>query len=356
MKPRSINSVIDSIRNILESLGSPMAKFSSYSNLYILFRSIATVLVEQDVRLKEVIDNSFISTASGSNLDARAADFNIFRLRGTFTTGSCLVKGPATLIPKGTVLYSSDQLLQYEIYSDLKLTSLEAPSLIKALGIGEEYNLPQGSFLYSNLFPSHSFVIGRYRDPITKLPIGSLSHGSNKETDSEFRSRIRSLISGGFSNHGTPSSITQEITKLPFISRVFIKEHTPVTGYFTVFVDITDSQLIKEVDYLIRKIKPVGTAFLIRPLRTRPIDISIEIVLGGYSDSSITDRAKRVLSSYFSSLPLGSEVNPLYIRDALVAAIPMKSLSISKPSLPIQLSNESVADLGKVDISIRTGA
>lgn len=356
MKPRSIETVINSIRTTLQTLGSPMAKFSNFSNLYILFRSVATVIVEQDVRLKEIIANSFVSTAIGSALDNRAMDFNIKRLTGSFSSGSCLVKGPAILIPKNTILYSSDQTIQYETYSDLKTNTLEASLTIRALGIGSDYNLPQGTYLYSNLFPAHSFVVGRYRDPITKIPIGSLSNGSNRETDSEFRSRIRSLLSGGFTRNGTLYNLNLEISKLPYISRVFIKEHQPVTGYFTVFIDVQDAELIKQVDSLVKSIKPVGVAFLIKPLRTKPIDVSIEVTLKGYSDPSLATSIKTTLSSYFSNLPLGAKVDPVLIRDALILNTSVTSLSISKPQSSIQLSNDSIADLGKVDIAIRIGS
>jgi uncharacterized phage protein gp47/JayE len=355
MRVRSINNIIDSIKRTLDSLGSPMAKFSSYSNLYILFRAIATVVVEQDVRLKEIIDSSFISTATGSYLDRRAADFGMYRLKGSYTTGSVLVKGPSVALSRGTILYTSDQTYQYEVGSSVTIPStIEAVLTIKALGIGGEYNLPQGTFLYSNLYPNHSFVVGRYRDPITRVVVGSLSNGSSVESDSEFRSRIGSKLSGGLSQTGTIRSIREELLKLPYLTRVYIKEHTPITGYFTIFIDTQDSELIKTISSLVQSIKPIGVAFLVRPLRTKAIDVSVEVIVNNYQEGSISTVINRTLSSYFSSLSLGASINPTYIRDALISIPSINSVLVTKPSLPISLPTQAVADLGKVDISIRT--
>lgn len=354
MQSRSIQYIIESIRRTLDSLGSPMAKFSNFSNLYILFRAVSIVIAEQDVRINEIVDSSFISTAKGSRLDDRARDFALYRLRGTYSTGACLCKGPNTSIPQGTILQSSDQSLQFKVSNTISLpSSIETPISIEALSIGDSYNLSQGSVLYSNLFPSHSFVIGRYRDPISKVAVGSLSNGTSIEKDEEFRNRIKATLSGKLSQKGTIAAIREEVRKLPFISRVYVKEHQPVTGYFTVFIDVTDSESIKIVTSLLREIKPIGTAFLVRPIKTRPIDVSLEVVVSSSYASSISSSIKEALASYFSNLGLEDVVEPSDINNTARRVTGVNKVKVVSPSLPIYPSASLISDMGSLDISIR---
>jgi uncharacterized phage protein gp47/JayE len=331
-----------------------MAKFSNFSNLYILFRAVSTVIAEQDTRIEEIINSSFISTAKGSRLDDKARDFGISRLRGTYAIGTCLCKGPSTNLPTGTILQSSDQLLQFKISNTISLpAAIETPIVIEALTTGEAYNLSQGSVLYSNLFPSHTFTIGKYRDPISRVAIGSLSNGSSIESDDDFRNRIKATFSGNLTQKGTLSYIREEVRKLPFISRVYIKEHQPVTGYFSVFVDITDSESIKVITNLIREIKPIGTAFLVRPIRTKPIDVSLEIVVSSSYASTISASIRESLSNYFSNLGLDDTVDPSDINNAARKVLGVNKVKVLSPALPIFPTSSLISDMGTLDISIR---
>lgn len=350
MKPRSVNELILSFKKRLTSLGSPLAKFSPYSNVYALFRSISSVLAEQDTRLNNSSKESFISTATGSNLDRKAADFALYRLAGSKASGSILVKANRTgRLLKGTILNLPSRSLQYKVLSDINLRPGEALGKVEAVSEGSEYNLIQGSKLYSVTFSDIDITVGYTRNAITGQAVGSISGGSLTETDSEFRSRILSNLRKKDRYLGTLSSLREEILKLPYVSKVFIANHKPVTGYFTVYVDNRDSKNLNYISLLIESIKPVGTLFLLKPLVLKPISIRVECPVER-STNNLKESISNVVVEYVEQLSMGNEFNISDLNHLLSQVNP--KAKVVSPATNINPTDDSVISISSLTVLV----
>lgn len=349
MKARTVNDLILSFKKRLTSIGSPLANFSPYSNVYALFRSIASVLSEQDTRLNNAINDSFVMTATGSNLDRRAEDFGLYRLIGTTSSGSILVKGiEKTRMQKGTILSTSSRALQFELLDTIELKpNREVLGKVRALSNGSQYNLPQGTKLYSISYSNVEITVGYSRNPINGTPIGSISGGSLAESDNEFRSRILDSIRKKDRYVGTSSNLKEQILTLPYVTKVFINNHSPVTGYFTVYVDNRDQRDLNYIRLFINSIKPVGTLFLLKPLIMKPVSISIECE-GGSRDTKST--LTSAVMDYLSALSIGEPLKLSDLSHYLTSIHPRAT--ITSPVTDIYPGKESIISASSIKVLI----
>jgi len=343
MKIRSLEEVIEYFRTTLVSVGSSLAGFNPYTNIYAIFRAIASAITEQDVRLNTVFQSFYILTATGDYLDAKALDYGLIRSNGDVSRGYVLVKGKEVIIPQGLVLSAPNQSLQFRTVSTIKISdNVEKSILIEGLSNSSESNLPAGTKLYASTLPSHSFTIGRYRDSLTLNTVGGLENGAGRETDEDFRARIIARLRG--TETGTKSAIVNAINRSRYGSRrMYIQEHTPITGYFTIYIDSSDSQFIEGLSNTINRVKAAGVAFLIRPIRIRSVIIRLVVDITTVDAVAfIQSQAKDIISSLNNSLSINK---PLY-RDTIVSSLStldrVKSIRLIEPVADIVPNNSEL--------------
>lgn len=332
MKIRSLEEVIEYFRSTLVSVGSSLSNFNPYTNVYAIFRSIASVITEQDVKLNTVFQNFYILTATGDYLDAKALDYGLYRSNGNYSRGYVLVKGTDALIPQGLVLSSPNQSLQFRTVSSIRTSdSVERAILVEGLTKSTESNLPAGTKLYAATLPGYSFTIGRYRDSLTLSPVGALENGSSRETDEDFRARILARLRG--TETGTKSAIMSAIKDSPYGSRrMYIQEHTPITGYFTIFIDSSDSEFIEGISQIVNQVKAAGVAFLIRPIKIRSVIVRLAVdILSIDAVATVQSQAQNIINELNSRLTINK---PLY-KDSIVSSLSIldrvKSIKLIEP-------------------------
>jgi uncharacterized phage protein gp47/JayE len=353
MRVRTVDEVVEDIRGELIRLRSEMAPFLKFSNLYALFRAVSSVITEQDAKIQNLSNEAFIYTATKDFLDRKAMDYGILRLDGTKAVGSILIKGPRTTIPKGLILDTPNQYLQYEtIESTTSFNDVEIPIRIMSLARTSQANLPSGTRLYTSLFPSHSFTVGAYRDGSSVAQRG-FTGGSELETDDEFRDRILSIIKGP--NTGTISAIRNSLKTLPFLERVYIEEHSPVSGYFTVATDITDLENINQMKELINQIKPIGISYKIRTLSSQIVDINIRLKLNSLSQTSTIDSQIKTNLRTLNRVFIPNQSLTKDMISGIVLQVPgVQGLDILAPIYDVTPSNGNLLQIDKVDINFYT--
>lgn len=353
MKVRLIDEIVEDIRGELTRLRSEMASFLRYSNLHILFRAIASVISELEVKLQNIENESYIRTATKDYLDRRGKDYGVFRLNGTKAVGSVLVKGPRINLPKGIILDTPNQSIQYETTQSITtFEEIEMPISIISLSRSSLANLPSGTRLYTPLFPLHSFTIGKYRDGLG-IPQGGLVGGSEVETDDSYRDNILRNIKGP--NTGTIASILSSLRSLPFIEKVYIEEHSPVSGYFTVVTDITDMENINQMKELINQVKPIGVSYMIRTLSSQLVDINLKLKITSLTlTSSIDTKLKTDLRSLNSSFKPNQSLTRETISGIVLQVPGVVGLDIVSPLQDISPSSGNLLQVDKVDISFYT--
>lgn len=352
MKTRSVNEIIDGFRKRLASLSSPLANFAQYSNIYSLFRSVASVLTEQDTRLINAIDQSFISTANGSNLDRRATDYGFYRILGSKAKGSILIKSNKKgVIKKGSILTTSSNANQYEVESDIYLIPGEVSGRIVSVNQGSYLNLPSNTKLYSIVYKDVDITVGYSRDVINGKAIGDISGAKDQESDEEFRSRIKRHIGRRNTDVGSLTYLKEELLKVPYLSKVYILNHKPVPGYFSIYVDTRDSKHINSLYLLVSSLKPLGSLPLIKPLNQTPLSIRVECfdVSLGTADQ-VKNELKDAISLYISSFQIGQSLSLPELKSVCYQIYP-KSKVLS-PSTDIYIDAESLLSISSLQVLV----
>ena len=345
---RTIDEVIESFRSELQRLGSALSKFTYFSNIYIIIRAIASLITEQDSKLKNIYNEAFIRTATKEYLDRKGADYGVYRLNGSYGYGSVLIKGPKVNIPKGLILETPNQYIQYETTEGITtFEDIEVPIGVISLAMTSQVNINPGTFLYSSLFPNHKFIIGRYKDNNGKY-IGGISGGNDVETDERYRSRILSSIKGP--NTGTVDAIYNALKLLPFINKIFIEEHSPITGYFTIVTDITDKVNLNKIEEVIKRVKPIGISYKIRNLSIEPVTINLRIKLSSLSNTSSIDSLIKLELRKLNNILTPNQVLSKDTISAMVYQLSPSILSIELISPLYDISPSISGSLLQIDV------
>ena len=146
---KTIDEILDNIRTVLKEENSELANFPEYGNLYIIFRSLASVISEQDSELDSMYDSLFINTSNDKNLDQRAKEYGLERQKGTKAYGSVIVENSLpisgnfnTKIKRGTILLNPFTNKQYMVLKDVSLVGLRTLLEVESL---EEVDLLKNS-------------------------------------------------------------------------------------------------------------------------------------------------------------------------------------------------------------------
>jgi uncharacterized phage protein gp47/JayE len=272
---RTLEGILEQMRGSLQESNSELASFPEYGNLYAIFRAVAASIIEQDVKLDGINSNLFLNTATGESLDLKAQEFNITRNKGTYASGSVLVTGNNTFIPKNTILTEPSSGLQFIVQSDVVSSFSKTKCTVVATEYSDLSNLISGTELSSGVYPSVRFIVGNYFDPITSKYIGNLIGGEAKETDDELKDRILTNIQSlSLSNIESIKLAAQEIEG---VNKISVVENEPSLGYITVYINNTETKFLKLVKTELDLIKPIGTALQIKPFVIVPVDINISI-------------------------------------------------------------------------------
>lgn len=343
-----IDTLIETFRRALGR--SQLKDFTSYSDLYVLFRAVASVLTERESALTNLIDLYYIFNARGTSLDRRAYDYGLTRLQGSKARGQVLIRSTSqdVTIPKGLILSAPGNVLQYEVVSSVFIPrGLEVPTTIESLGEGSDSNLSAGVLLYSSFYPHVEFTIGRYRAP-NGIAVGEVIGGDEVEDDDSFRVRLLQWISRG--SAVSRSSLTITLQSIPGVGRVFIQEHSPVTGYITVFLGTSDSRILNQARRVVDLNKAAGISYIVQTIDRLTVTLSLTIYTIGPLDSGYL---RGQLLRYLYRQTIGDIIRLADIvsytaqqSNAIVSVV------VDQPTRDIQLSAGQMVDIQDIELTI----
>lgn len=350
---KNVLEIISQFKNNLSSLGSPLANFTNYSNIYILFRSIASVISQQYNDLDTYYKNSFLSSATGDNLDSRALDYGLYRGEGSYATGYCIATSNSNIIlPNGTILNTATNNLQFQTIEEATISNSESYIKLQSNTYTEIANLNAGTTLISPFYPTVKFVIANSRD-LSGNFIGGLTGGKSTESDSSFRTRILAQLNNN--NQGTLSSIYNKLEELG-VPKFYIKEHYPVTGYFTVYLDTQDQTLIDNVETGLMEVKPIGVAFELKTLKSYFIDLRFVVTLQSLDFAeNVSNSIRQICSNYFNTLELGQELYPINLSVLCSNITGLIDIRIIDPANTLAPSTDTILKLRDINLTINTG-
>lgn len=347
---RSIFEIIESFREGLKSTGSVFAEFSNYSNIYSLYKSIAGVIVSQEAELNKVKNSYFIKTAKGRDLDNKAEDFNIKRKIGSPSTGSILVKGGTLRV--GTILTSPAIKTQFEVVGDSIVNTgsnlLENIQTIKSLSNTSLANLEAGTRLYSAFYPNTVIVVGRYKNPTTQKVEGSLKNGYDTESDDNLRNRILSYLSTRAKS--TKEALTNTCLGVESVSRVFIKEHVPVTGYITVYIDSQSIETVRRVKEVVERDKAAGVCALVKSIQSLKVDIVLEVTTNTDKPERLIEEIKIVVNRYVQGLDIGETLTREGIAGVVINQGEVSNCRVLNPIGAIRTKPEQIIEVESIKV------
>lgn len=353
---KSVLEIIETIQQQLKQLNSPLAEFGKTSNLYIFFRSIASVISEQFYLLEISKLQNDIRTATNENLDLRASEFGLFRKPGNYGEGWLLSKSlnQRIKLPKDTIFTTVDGAYQFKTLNSIEIDLFEIAIPIQSILLTESVNLSAGTQLFSPFFPQAIFEIGKYREVSTQKAQVGIQGGKSSETDFDFRTRVLTYIKG-LSKINSVLNITSQIQSFPFITKVFIQEHFPVAGYFTVYTNTQKAEEVSQIESLLNEIKPLGVNFIIKPIKELPINIELSISLISNADSNIAlNQIRTTVSQYFQSLDLNQSLDLSLLRSFLLKIGEIKEVQITSPINTVFPPSGGILSLKNLNINLIT--
>lgn len=348
MKIRTINQIITSFRRTLSSLNPDLSLFPTYSNLYVIFRAVASIITDQEFLFNEELIKHNVLFAKGLDLEVIGSQYNVFRLEGSKASGYVLALGPDQIIRKGSILLNSSQDLEYEVLSNVNITHrVEIPIPVLSKVSSSRANSPPGTYLYSRSNSNVKFIVGNSRDIYNNI-VGGIVGGLDKETDVSFRDRIINTINGVLSTSSF-TNIYITLKSLDFIGDLYIREHFPVPGIVSIYSNVKDQELIKEMENKLLSIRPLGVTILFKPILRYSINLDLQININKFSQiEQIDSYVDSEVYNYFSSLSIGENLVRDKLKSRLLKSNLLNSLTILKPESDIKLSEEVLLIPGQI--------
>ena len=273
---RTLEQIIDSVKLELSSNNSPLANFNKFSNLYVLFRTVAKSILEVESYVEEQSEQKYISGLSGSDLELKALEYGLQRnSEGAKAIGSVLVSSSLTTnAPFNIVLTDLESNNQFFLLSNVIADSNEKVVTVQSVE-SKFVAIPAGTTLYSSLYPNVTFIVGSFRDTVTSLPQGDIIGGSEIEDDESLRRRIIQRMNSSYisTESGIVSSLLEEVN----LERVYIKNNYPLTGYLSVFIDSDDELIKQQTQTVLENTIAAGTNYYIYPIKKQAFDFNINL-------------------------------------------------------------------------------
>lgn len=338
---RSIDEILNQIRKVLKEQNSNLSTFPEYGNLYVIFRSIASVISEQDAELDITKDSLFLNTATNTNLDRKAVERGIVRSKGFRANGyviaesKVLANNSFTTIPKNTILINPFTNKQYITLESAVLNIPRKSIKVESVELDSSSNLEAGTKLLSNFFNNITFTVGSFYNTLSNSYEGDIVGGAEEESDEELRTRILNRVLS--KQMSTSSAIRIKAESVSGVNEVLIEENNPSIGYINVFIDNTNYNTINLVKQEVELVKPLGTIINVKSFTNFTLNITANITLNNSTNqrdkiieirSRITNFIANLNNTFTKEALAGTLLNLSYISNVEIIS-PLQTINIS---------------------------
>nr|WP_325235028.1 baseplate J/gp47 family protein [uncultured Oscillibacter sp.] len=350
----------------LEEEGFVISNFHSGGVFHTMLMIVLRVKIELLELLRLVLNNMFVSHASGIWLDLKMADYSKKRKKAQKAQGLVTVfrldmDGEAVKIAKGQVFktgldINGDELRFFALEPAVLQKGAKAVDvLVEAETEGSRYNVPQGRITVSLTY------IGEVE--VTNGADWIVREGSDTEDDESCRTRtLRSWSE--LAQRAIEDSFINTAESVPGV--LFAQadcQHPRGQGTVDVIVTGTAGEASEGLLALVREaVSQIAGPYddiLVRSSVTVAQDITVTVVVtGGSADGEIRDRVQAILAELlavrrgrrFYELTL-SDINHA-IRSGCSEAVNVK---VTKPAQDITLARDKVIILGEVSVAVERG-
>lgn len=349
----------------LQEEGFVVTNFHSGGIFYTLLMVVLRIRIECAELFRSILNNMFVSHASGTWLDLKLADYGKKRKKAQKARGYVTVKrsgeGDAIKIPKGHVFKTETDIngeeLRFFVTENtvLQKGASSVDVIVEAEKEGSRYNVPPGQI-------SKTLVYLGELDSISNGEDWIIREGSDTEDDESFRGRgLRSWAE--LSQRAIEDSF---INAAESVAGVLFAQadcaHPRGQGTVDVIVTGTAGEategLLKEVRAAVDKIAGPYDNILVKSSQNIEQDIAVTVTIG---DAALTDEeAERRVEAILTELLAvrkGRKLNELNlsdinhaIREGLSSATNVK---ITTPGDDVLLTKDKVITLGAVTVTVK---
>lgn len=349
----------------LQEEGFVVTNFHSGGIFYTLLMVVLRIRIECAELFRSILNNMFVSHASGTWLDLKLADYGKKRKKAQKAQGYVTVKrsgeGDAIKIPKGHVFKTETDIngeeLRFFVTENtvLQKGASSVDVIVEAEKEGSRYNVPPGQI-------SKTLVYLGELDSISNGEDWIIREGSDTEDDESLRGRgLRSWAE--LSQRAIEDSF---INAAEGVAGVLFAQAdcTHPRGQGTVDVIVTGTAgeategLLKEVRAAVDKIAGPYDNILVKSSQNIEQDIAVTVTI---SDAALTDeeveqRVETILTELLA-VRKGRKLNELNlsdinhaIREGLSSATNVK---ITTPGDDVLLAKDKVITLGTVTATVK---
>ncbi|MEI2423204.1 hypothetical protein V6O07_23230, partial [Arthrospira platensis SPKY2] len=139
------------------------------------------------------------------------------------------------------------------------------------------------------------------------------------------------------------------LKSLDFIGDLFIREHFPVPGIVSIYSNVKDAELIKEMEDKLLPLRPLGVTIIFKPILRYSVNLDLQININNFNQiEQIDSYIDSEVYNYFSSLSIGEKLKRDELKSKLLKSNLLSSLTILKPESDINLSEEVLLIPGQI--------
>lgn len=349
----------------LQEEGFVVTNFHSGGIFYTLLMVVLRIRIECAELFRSILNNMFVSHASGTWLDLKLADYGKKRKKAQKARGYVTVKrsgeGDAIKIPKGHVFKTETDIngeeLRFFVTENtvLQKGASSVDVIVEAEKEGSRYNVPPGQI-------SKTLVYLGELDSISNGEDWIIREGSDTEDDESFRGRgLRSWAE--LSQRAIEDSF---INAAESVAGVLFAQadcaHPRGQGTVDVIVTGTAEEategLLKEVRAAVDKIAGPYDNILVKSSQNIEQDIAVTVTIGdaALTDEEVERRVEAILTELLA-VRKGRKLNELNlsdinhaIREGLSSATNVK---ITTPGDDVLLTKDKVITLGAVTVTVK---
>lgn len=349
----------------LQEEGFVVTNFHSGGIFYTLLMVVLRIRIECAELFRSILNNMFVSHASGTWLDLKLADYGKKRKKAQKARGYVTVKrsgeGDAIKIPKGHVFKTETDIngeeLRFFVTENtvLQKGASSVDVIVEAEKEGSRYNVPPGQI-------SKTLVYLGELDSISNGEDWIIREGSDTEDDESFRGRgLRSWAE--LSQRAIEDSF---INAAESVAGVLFAQadcaHPRGQGTVDVIVTGTAGEategLLKEVCAAVDKIAGPYDNILVKSSQNIEQDIAVTVTIGdaALTDEEVERRVEAILTELLA-VRKGRKLNELNlsdinhaIREGLSSATNVK---ITTPGDDVLLTKDKVITLGAVTVTVK---
>jgi uncharacterized phage protein gp47/JayE len=335
---KNFPTILSDLKASMVTNGSRFTDLEVGSRIYALLTAVASGLSEGWMTLADVQDVYYVTTASGVDLDRRVEDVGLRRNPGTKASGGVLAYSSVPItIPNGTILKLADGSVMMEVIQTKTITPPFTSLPVVVTEVGTKGNLAAGTNLldYLNAYQSITFKVGSLGVDEDDVPIGRLSGGTNKESDSALRARFVDYLKS--LSRSTLRSVRAALLQITGIGSLVLENATPVPGYVTISLsDGTGSiseSLAAAVAEVMDEYAAAGIGYVLKSIDRREFAIEVTVFTKDItlSPASIQAAVSSKLTELGQNLALGDSV---YRSELIYAAFidGLENVTVQQPA------------------------